>query len=54
MLQSVISKNGLVKACGSCAEARSLKDLQLIDGVEISIMSQLTQWTIESEIIISF
>lgn len=54
MLRSVISRNGLVKACGSCAEARGLKDLQLIDGVKISTMSQLTQWVMESEKIITF
>lgn len=54
MLRSVISKNGLVNACGSCAEARGLRDLQLIEGIEISTMSQLTQWTMESEKIITF
>jgi uncharacterized protein involved in oxidation of intracellular sulfur len=54
MLRSVISKNGIVKACGSCAEARGLKDLELINGVEISTMSQLTLWIVESDKIITF
>jgi uncharacterized protein involved in oxidation of intracellular sulfur len=42
MLKSIISKGGLVKACGSCSEARGIKGLALIEGVEISTMSQLT------------
>ena len=54
MLRSVISKGGLVKACGSCAEARGIKELTLIEGVEISTMSQLTNWTVDSEKVISF
>ncbi|MBA4383326.1 MAG: hypothetical protein C0410_01180 [Anaerolinea sp.] len=54
MLRSVVSKGGLVKACGTCAEARGLKDLTLIEGVEISTMSQLTQWTVESDKVLTF
>ncbi|MHB8087662.1 MAG: DsrE/DsrF/TusD sulfur relay family protein [Anaerolineaceae bacterium] len=54
MLKSVILKGGLIKACGSCAEARGLKELSLIEGVELSTMSQLTQWTVESEKILTF
>lgn len=54
MLRSVISKGGLVKACGSCSEARGIKDLPLIDGVEISTMSQLTQWTLDADKVLTF
>jgi len=54
MLRSVVSKGGLVKACGTCAAARGLKDLTLIEGVEISTMSQLTQWTVESDKVLTF
>ena len=54
MLRSVISKGGVVKACGSCAEARGLKDLQLIEGAELSTMSQLTAWTVDSDQVITF
>src|SRR3972149_2255308 len=45
MLKSVISKGGQVKTCGTCSEARGIKELALIEGVEISTMSQLTLWT---------
>lgn len=54
MLRSVISKGGAVKACGSCAEARGIKDLPLLEGVEISTMSQLTAWTVDSDQVITF
>ncbi|MCX6054759.1 MAG: DsrE family protein [Chloroflexi bacterium] len=54
MLNSVISKRGQVKACGSCSEARGIKGFTLIEGVEISTMSQLTQWTVDADKILTF
>ena len=54
MLKSVIRKGGNVKACGSCLDARGLKEVELIEGVEFSTMSQLTQWTVDADKIITF
>ncbi len=54
MLKSVISKGGQVKACGTCSEARGIKRLALIEGIEISTMSQLTSWSVESDKVITF
>jgi uncharacterized protein involved in oxidation of intracellular sulfur len=54
MFRSVISKGGLVKACGTCSEARGIKSLPLVEGVEISNMSQLTQWVVDSDRVITF
>ena len=54
MLRAVINKGGKVKACGSCAEARGIKNLQLIEGVEISNMPELAQWTIEADKVLTF
>lgn len=54
MLKAVIHKDGQVKACGSCTEARGVKQLPLIDGVEISNMEQLAQWTIEANKVLTF
>jgi uncharacterized protein involved in oxidation of intracellular sulfur len=54
MLRSVISNGGLVKACGTCSDARGIKGLTLIEGVEISTMSQLALWTVESDKVITF
>ncbi|MBM3130254.1 MAG: hypothetical protein FJ009_16715 [Chloroflexi bacterium] len=43
-----------MKACGTCAEARGIKGLTLIAGVEISTMSQLTQWVVDSDKVLTF
>lgn len=49
MVRSVISRGGQVNLCGTCCEARGLKSLPLLEGAEVSTMSQLAQWTIESD-----
>jgi len=54
MLRAVINKGGQVKACGTCSDARGLKSLTLIEGVEISTMVQLTQWVVDSDKVITF
>jgi uncharacterized protein involved in oxidation of intracellular sulfur len=54
MLRSIVAKGGLIKACGSCSDARGLRELPLVDGVEISTMSQLAQWTVEADKVLTF
>jgi uncharacterized protein involved in oxidation of intracellular sulfur len=54
MLKSIIGKGGQVKTCGTCSEARGIKGLVLLEGAEISTMSQLTQWALESEKVFTF
>ena len=54
MMKAVLNKGGKVKACGSCAEARGIKNLQLIEGIEISNMPELTKWTVEADKVLSF
>ena len=54
MVKAVISKGGQVRVCGSCAETRGMKTLSLIEGAEISTMSQLAQWVSESDKALSF
>src|SRR4030042_5594051 len=54
MLKAVLMKNGKVKLCGSCADARGLKELNLIEGAELSTMKELTKLTIESDRMIPF
>ncbi len=50
----MIQKGGLVKACGTCADARGLKTVTLLEGVEISTMSQLVAWTVEADKVLTF
>ncbi len=54
MLKSVLNKGGKVKICGTCADARGIKNLPLIEGSQISTMAELTAWTIESDKVITF
>jgi uncharacterized protein involved in oxidation of intracellular sulfur len=54
MIKAILNKGVLVKACGSCCEARGLMSPMLIEGIEISTMSQLTQWLVDSDKVITF
>ena len=54
MLKSVVSKGGIVKACGTCMDARGLAEIKLIDGVERSNMKDLTDLTLSCDKVITF
>ncbi len=54
MLKLSLIKGAKVKICGSCAEARGLKYVPLIEGAEISTMAELTNWVIASDKVLVF
>jgi uncharacterized protein involved in oxidation of intracellular sulfur len=54
MLKAVLLKNGRVKLCGSCCDARGISDVRLIEGVERSTMKELTLLTMECDKVITF
>lgn len=54
MLKSIISKSGKVKICGTCADARGIKNLPLIEGCQISTMAELAAWTMDSDEVLVF
>jgi uncharacterized protein involved in oxidation of intracellular sulfur len=54
MLKAAINKGAQVKTCGTCADARGITGLTLIEGVEIGTMSQLAEWTLEADKVITF
>lgn len=54
MLKAVVGKQGQVKACGTCIEARGLDRLGLIEGIEVSTMGQLVQWVMDSDKVLTF
>ncbi len=49
-----LNKGAKVKICGSCAEARGLKNATLIEGTEISTMAEFTQWVVDSDKVLTF
>lgn len=54
MLKLSVTKGAKVKICGSCTEARGLKNVQLVEGAEISTMAELTNWVVDSDKVINF
>ena len=54
MIKSVLVKGGKVRACGTCSDARGIRNLQLIDGVEMSNMSELAQWSVDADKVFTF
>lgn len=54
MFKSVINRGGKIKLCGGCTEARGLKSIPLLEGAEISSMSELTDWVVDSDKVITF
>jgi uncharacterized protein involved in oxidation of intracellular sulfur len=54
MLKFVLKKKAEVKACGSCLDARGLKDVKLLEGIDRSTMNQLSKWTYDADKVITF
>ena len=54
MLKSVLLNHGEVKLCGTCLDARGLKDIPLVEGAERSTMSEFTNLVLDSDKVISF
>ena len=54
MMKAVVLKGGIIKACGTCMDARGLKDIKLMNGVERSTMKELTELTLSADKVITF
>lgn len=54
MLKLSLNKGAKVKICGSCAEARALKNTALVEGAEISNLAELTNWVVDSNKVLTF
>ncbi|MCK5401403.1 MAG: DsrE family protein [Flavobacteriaceae bacterium] len=54
MLKLTLRKGAEVKFCGSCADARGLKNAQLTEGIEISTMAEFTNWVVDSDKVLVF
>jgi uncharacterized protein involved in oxidation of intracellular sulfur len=54
MLKLAVNKGTKVKICGSCAEARGLKNIPLVEGAEISTLAELTNWVVDSDKVLTF
>jgi uncharacterized protein involved in oxidation of intracellular sulfur len=54
MFKAIVAKKGHIKICTSCAAARGIKDMKLIQGASLSTMEELAQLTMESDKVITF
>ena len=54
MLKFSLNKGTKLKLCGSCIEARGLKEITLIENAEMSTMAELTRLIIESDRVLTF
>lgn len=54
MLEDMVKGGIEVKACVVCAEARGIKQEELIDGVKLATIHDLVEWTVNSDKVITF
>lgn len=54
MLKLSLNKDAKVKICGSCADARGIKNLPQVEGAEIRTMAELAQWVVDSDKVLVF
>ena len=46
MLRSIVSSGGVVGVCGTCMDARGVKDDELSEGTRRSSLDEWTEWTL--------
>ena len=54
MLQLVSGKQGEIGVCGSCMEARGIKDAELLAGTRPSTLEELTDWVLWADRVVVF
>ncbi|MCS2159328.1 DsrE/DsrF/TusD sulfur relay family protein [Scandinavium sp. H11S7] len=54
MLEILTAQNVPVKLCKTCTDGRGITPLPLADGVEIGTLTELAQWTINADKVLTF
>lgn len=54
MLRVLHGLHVMIGVCGTCMDARGLKDAELAQGAHRSTLDELTSWTIEADKLIAF
>lgn len=54
MIKLSTNKGSRLLLCGSCIEARGLKNIDLVEKAEISTMAELTKEIVESDKVLTF
>ena len=54
MVEALVTEGVTLKLCRTCALARGLAELTLIDGVSIGTLPELADWTLVADKVLSF
>ncbi len=54
MIRAVVTKKVDVICCGTCLDARGIKEDYLVPGVKRATMGDLTKWTAEADKVVTF
>jgi len=54
MLEILIAQGVQIKLCKTCTNDRGITDLELIEGVQIGTLNELSQWTLDADKVLTF
>ena len=54
MLKALVRRGGIVGVCGTCMDARGLKDTDLVEGTRRSSLDEMTEWTLWADKVLVF
>ena len=54
MIRQFVRSGGNVRCCGSCMDARGIAEENLVKGASRSTMSELAEWTIGADKVVTF
>jgi uncharacterized protein involved in oxidation of intracellular sulfur len=54
MILAVARRGALVGVCGSCMDARGIKEAELLEGAKRSSLEELTDWTLWADQVVAF
>lgn len=54
MVKAVLARGGRVGVCGSCSDARGIKEDLITQGAHRSLMEELADWTAEAHAVLVF
>lgn len=54
LVEQLVQAGASIRLCRTCALARGLADLPLIEGVTIGTLPELAEWTLEADKVLTF
>lgn len=54
MLKALAAKGSRIGVCGTCMDARGIRQEMIVEGTKRSTMDELTQWTMKADKVLVF